>query len=81
MAIGREYATQSLMTTKIGRGWLRSLQRNLPIGCGGISQMYVLCTMTLIGRLTPPVIQDRTHPPEYYNPHFGVEVDHGTVSA
>lgn len=24
-------------------------------------------------------IKDRTHPPEYYNPEFDVETDHGTV--
>lgn len=24
--------------------------------------------------------QDRTHPPEYYNPEYDVKVDHGTVS-
>ena len=23
--------------------------------------------------------QDRTHPPEYYNPVFDVKIDHGTV--
>ena len=23
--------------------------------------------------------QDRTHPPEYYNPEYGVIIDHGTV--
>jgi gamma-glutamyltranspeptidase/glutathione hydrolase/leukotriene-C4 hydrolase len=26
------------------------------------------------------VEQDRTHPPEYYNPEYDVKVDHGTVS-
>jgi len=24
-------------------------------------------------------LQDRTHPPEYYNPEFDVKIDHGTV--
>jgi gamma-glutamyltranspeptidase/glutathione hydrolase/leukotriene-C4 hydrolase len=24
------------------------------------------------------ILQDRTHPPEYYNPEFDVKIDHGT---
>jgi len=30
---------------------------------------------------THRVSQDRTHSPEYYNPHFDIKIDHGTASS
>ncbi|KAF6761173.1 nucleophile aminohydrolase [Ephemerocybe angulata] len=37
-----------------------------------------ISTKDFAGIIFPNITDDRTHPPEYYNPEFDVKVDHGT---
>lgn len=51
---------------------------DLPYVTNGTARVAEISTKSFADAIAVNITDDRTHPPEYYNPEFDVKIDHGT---
>ncbi|KAG0704532.1 gamma-glutamyltranspeptidase [Suillus ampliporus] len=51
---------------------------DLPYVTNGTARVAEISTKSFADAVAANLTDDRTHPPEYYNPEFDVKIDHGT---